>query len=62
MTAVRITRAILSNNIATAMQPGAYTVVEDDRYPMNRRQAFDNNKGGICPKVLNSTSMTSAQV
>jgi len=62
MTAVRITMAIPSNNIATAMLPGGYPVVHDYRYPTNRRQAFDNNKGGICPKVWNSTSTISAQV
>jgi len=62
MTAVRITTAIPSNNIATAMLLGGYPVVDDYRYPTNRRQAFDNNKGGMRPKVWNSTSTTSAQV
>jgi len=62
MTAVRITTAIPSNNIGTAMLPVGYPVVDDYRYPTNRRQAFDNNKGGIRPKVWISTSMTSAQV
>ena len=62
MTAVRITTAIPSNNIATAMLPGGYPVVDDYRYPTNKRQAFDNNKGGMRPKVWNSTSTTSAQV
>ena len=62
MTAVRITTAIPSNNIATAMLPGGYPMVDDYRYPTNRRQAFDNNKGGMRPKVWNSTSTTSAQV
>ena len=37
-------------------------MVEDYRYPPNRRQAFDNNKGGVYPNVWNSSSMTSGQV
>jgi len=62
MTAVRITTSIPSNNIATAMLPGSYPVVDDYRYQTNRRQAFDNNKGGIRQKVWNSTSTTSGPV
>jgi len=44
------------------MLPGAYPLVEEYRYPTNRRQAFDNNKGGKRPKTWNSTAMTMAQV
>ena len=51
-----------SNNIATAMLPGGYAVVDDYRCLMNRRQAFDNNKGGMRLKLWNSTSTTSVQV
>jgi len=62
MTAVRITTAVPKNNIATAMLPGGYPLVEEYRYPTNRRQAFDNNKGGMRPKTWNSTATTTAQV
>jgi len=62
MTAVRITTAVPKNNIATAMLPGGYTLVEEYRYPTNRRQAFDNNKGGMRPKMWNSTATMTAQV
>jgi len=61
-TAVRITTAVPKNNIATAMLPGGYPLVEEYRYPMNRRQAFDNNKGGRSLKTWNSTATTTAQV
>ena len=47
MTGVRITTAVLKNNIATAMLPGGYPLVAEYRYPTNRRQAFDNNDGGM---------------
>ena len=62
MTAIRITTAIPENNIATAMLPGGYPIVNGFRFQTNRRQAFDSNRGGTRPKVWNSTSHTSAQV
>jgi len=62
MTAVRITTAVRKNNRATAMLPGGYPLVEEYRYPTNRRQAFDNNKGGMRPEMWNSTATTTAEV
>jgi len=62
MTAVRITMVVPRNNIAAAMLPEGYPLVEEYRYPTNRRQAFDNNKGGMTLKKWNSTATTTAQV
>ena len=62
MSAVRITTAIPKNNLATAMLPGGYPIMDQYRFPSNRRRAFDSNKGGMRPKTWNSTCTTTAQV
>ena len=62
MTAVQITMAVPKNNIATAMLPRGYPLVEEYRYPTNRGLAFDKNKVGMRPNTWNSTATTTAQV
>jgi len=48
MTTIRITTVIPSHKTqnATTMLAGGSLFVVDYRYLVNRRQAFDNNRGG----------------
>lgn len=62
MAAVRILTAIPENNIVTAMLPQSFPTKRDFRVGTNRREAFDNNKGGMRPKVWSSKCNTKAQV
>jgi hypothetical protein len=61
MTAIRITSAIPENNIATAMLPGGYPLVNPHRYPSNRR-AYSRKEGGTRPRVWNSVAINPTQV
>jgi len=58
MTAIRLVTAIPNNNIATAMLSITFCVNDDFRLEMNRRQAFDANKGGMRPKTWSLMATT----
>ena len=61
MTAIRLVTVVPNNNVATAMLPSTFPTNDDFRVEMNRRLAFDMNKGGMRPKTWSSTATTTQQ-